>query len=81
VKLAGVVGPGALAPVAEAAGFQQQQVQQRPLVGLGFGDGRIPRHQGIKVLVELGAEAVDRLKHIGVALHPAQIVGPGGARH
>ena len=31
--------------------------------------------------MELGAEAVDRLQHIGVALHPAQVVGPGGPRH
>ena len=36
---------------------------------------------GIEHLVELGAELVHRLQHIGVALHPAEVVGPGGAGH
>ena len=31
--------------------------------------------------MELGTELVHRLKHIGVALHPAEVVGPGGTGH
>jgi hypothetical protein len=36
VDLAGVLGPGALSPVAEATGFQQQQVEQGLLIGRGW---------------------------------------------
>ena len=78
---AGVVGPGTLAPVAKAAGFEQQQVEQGLLIGLAAGERGIGRHQRVVDPVKLGAELVHRLEHVGVALDPAQIVGPGGAGH
>ena len=81
MDLCGVIGPAALPPIAEAAGFQQQQVQERPLVGLALGYGGIGRHQGVEALVKGGAQAGHRLEHVGVALHPTEVVGPGGPGH
>ena len=78
---AGVVGPGALAPVTETAGLQQQKVQQCLLVGRRAGDVWICGHLLIESLVEASAQLVHRLQHVVVSLHPAQIVGPGSPFH
>ncbi len=77
----GVVGPGALAPVTEAAGLEQQKVQQGLLVGRRAGDGRVCGHLLIECLVEPRAQLVHRLQNIVVALHPAEVVGPGRTFH
>ncbi len=67
MDLAGVIGPGALAPVAAAAGFQQKQMQQGLLVARGSGqkDWAVLLHQD----KDPGFIAGDRGQ--GVAQRPA----------
>ena len=56
-------------------------MQQGVAVLRARGEGWIGLHSGIKAGVEGGAELVHRCEHIAVALHPAEVVGPGGAIH
>ena len=77
----GVVGPGTLPPVPKTTGFQQQHMQQRILVGLGAGCCGVCGDRWIKQRMELSTELIHRAQHIGVALDPAQVVGPGRTLH
>ena len=81
VNLAGVVRPGSLSPVAEAACLQQQIVQQRLAIFPAAGGAGVSLDDRVKLLVKLGAELVHRSQDIFVALHPTAIVRPGGAFH
>src|SRR5262249_38323490 len=71
--LLAVVRPRPLPPVAEAARFRHQQVEQGIAVGAAVAIDR----PAIEGLVELGAELVHGRQHVLIAAHPTDVVRPG----
>jgi len=70
----GVFRPGSLAPVAEATGFEQQVVQERPVIGRR---SLVTQTSILASLMKAGAELLHGLHDVAIALDPTAIARPG----